>query len=158
MIGVIGQRLQEDVGGLQVAVSDRLAVGEGQPAQHLADDIESARWRYGPFVDQLREGVPLQQLHHQVRHTAVNPEVGDREEVGVRQHGERPRLALELATPLGRRGRALLQHLDRHEPIELHLPALVDHTDAAGAQPRQHLIASVQGPTDERISYGRRWE
>ena len=38
------------------------------------------------------------------------------------------------------------------------MPALVDDTDAADAQLRQHLIASVQGPTDERIRYGRRWE
>jgi hypothetical protein len=43
VIGVLGQRLQEDVGGLQVAVSDPQAVGEGQPAQRLADDVESAR-------------------------------------------------------------------------------------------------------------------
>jgi hypothetical protein len=42
VIGVLGQRLQEDVGGLQVAVSDRQAVGEGQPAQRLADDVERA--------------------------------------------------------------------------------------------------------------------
>ena len=158
VIGVIGQRLQEDVGGLQVAVSDHLAVGEGQPAQRLADDVESARRRHGPFVDQIRQRLPLQQLHHQVRHIAVDPKVGDRDDVGVRQRREHPRLALETATPLGRLGRALLQHLDRHQPIELHLPALVDHTDAADAQPRQHFIASVQGPTDERIRYGRRWE
>ena len=43
VIGVIGQCLQEDVGGLQIAVSDPLAVGLGQPAQRLADDVESAR-------------------------------------------------------------------------------------------------------------------
>src|SRR6185312_10109947 len=82
----------------------------------------------------------------------------DRDDVGVRQRREHPRLALETATPLGRRGRVLLQHLDRHQPIELHVPAPVDDTDAAGAQPRQHLIASVEGPTDEGIGYGLRGE
>ena len=158
VIGVIGQRLQEDVRGLQIAMSDPLAVGDGQPAQHLADDVESASRRHGPFADQLRQRLPRKQLHHQVRHTAVDPKVGERDDVGVRQRRERPRLALETATPLGRRGRALRQHLDRHQPIELHLPALVDNADAADAQPCQHLIASVQGPTDERIRYGRGWK
>jgi hypothetical protein len=124
----------------------------------LADDIERARRRNRPFVDQIRERFPLQQLHHQVRRIAVDPEVSDRHDVGVRQRRERPRLALETATPLGRRGRALLQHLDRHRPIELQLPALVDHADAAGAQPRQHFVASIQGPAYERISYRGRWE
>ena len=158
VIGLIGQRLQEDVGGLQVAVSDHLVVGEGERAQRLADDVERARQRHGPFVHQIRQRLPLQQLHHQVRHIAVDPKVDDRDDAGVRQRREHPPLALETATPLGRLGRALLQHLDRHQPIELDVPAPVDHTDAADAQPRQHLVASAQGPTDERIRYGRRWE
>src|SRR5689334_3277503 len=51
-----------------------------------------------------------------------------------------------------------MKHLDRHHPIELQLPALVDHAGAAGAQPRHHFIASAQRPADERIRYGRRWE
>jgi hypothetical protein len=158
VIGLAGQRLQEDVRGREIAVNDPLAVGEVQPAQRLADDVERAPRRHGPFVDQIRQRLPLEELHHQVRHTAVDPKVGDRDDVGVRRRRERPRLALETATPLGRRGRALLQHLDRHQPIELDVPALVDHADAADAQARQHLIASAQGPTDERISYGLRWE
>src|SRR5262249_40859784 len=102
----------------------------------------------------------LQELHHQVGDTGVtvDPRVRDGDDVRVRQRRESARLALESAAPLGRRGRALLQHLDRHQPIELHLPALIDHTDPAGAQPRQHVIASVQGPPDERIRYGCRRE
>ena len=152
VIGVIGQRLQEDVGGLQIAMSDRLVVSGGQRPQRLADDVERARRRHGPFADQIRQRLPRKQLHHQVRHTAVDPKGGERDDVRVRERRERPRLALETATPLGRRGRALRQHLDRHQAIELHLPAPVDHADAAGAQRCQHLIASIQGPTDERIS------
>ena len=59
VIGLIGQRLQEDVGGLQVAVSDHLVVGEGQRAQRLADDVERAGQRHGPFVEQIRQGFLL---------------------------------------------------------------------------------------------------
>ena len=101
MIGVIGQCLQEDVGGFQIAVSDPLAVGLGQPAQRLADDVQYARGgETGPFVDQIGQRLSLQQLRHQIRHAAVDPEVRDRDDVGVRQRGQRPRLPLETPTPL----------------------------------------------------------
>jgi hypothetical protein len=48
VIGLVWQRLKEHVRGFQIAVDDALAVGEGEPAQNLALDVERPRRRQGP--------------------------------------------------------------------------------------------------------------
>ena len=154
MIGLVGQLLQEDIGRFQIAVDDPLAVREGQPAQRLPDDVQRPPERQRALLDQVPQRLALQELHHQKGHAAVDPEVGHRNDVGVRQRRQRLGLALEPPPPLRDAGRVLVQHLDRHEPPEVRLPPPVHDPHAAFAEAPQHLVAPVQRPSDERIGLG----
>ena len=51
--------------------SDRWSrMGEGQPAQRLADDARARAGRHGPFVNAIGQRLPLQQLQRRVRRVA----------------------------------------------------------------------------------------
>ena len=143
VIGLVRQLLQEHVGGFQIAVDDPLAVREGQPAQRLAGDVQRPPQRQRPFLDQLRQRLALQQLHHQKRHAAVDSGIGHRDDVGVGQRRQRLRLPLETPAPLRDGGRVLVQHLDRHEPAELR-PA------APGRRPPRRLRRGAPAPRNVR--------
>ena len=151
MIGLVRQLLQEDVGGLQIAVNDPLAVSEGQPAQQLARDVQRPPERQRSFLEQVRQRLALEQLHHQKRHAVVDSGIRHRNDVRVGQRRQRPRLPLETPAPLRDGGRILVQHLDRHLPAEVDLPRAVHDPHAAFAEAAQHLVTTVQLPPDERI-------
>jgi hypothetical protein len=44
-----------------------------------------------------------------------------------------------------------VEHLDRHEPVELRLPPLVDDAHAAFTEAPEHLVTSVERPPDQRV-------
>ena len=151
VIRLVRQLLQEHVGGFQIAVDDPLAVREGQPAQRLPDDVQRPPERQRSFLEQRPQRLALQELHHQKRHAAVDSEIGHRNDVGMGQRRQRLGLPLETAAPLRDAGRILVEHLDRHEPPEVRLSPPVDDPHAAFAEAPEHLVASVQRPSNERI-------
>ena len=153
MIRLVRQLLQEHVGRFQIAVDDPLAVREGEPAQRLPDDVQRPRERQRPwrFLDQVVQRLALQELHHQKRHAAVDPEIRHRDDVGMRQRRQRLRLPLEPPSPLRDAGGILMKHLDRHESPQVRLPPSVDDPHTAFAETPQHLVAGIQDPPDERI-------
>ena len=151
VVGMLRQRLEEHVAGLQIAVDDSLDVREGEHAQRLAGDVQRSPERQPSFLDQSLQRLALQQLHHQEQHAVVDSEVRDRNDVGMGQRGQRDRLPLETAAPLRAGGRVLVEHLDRNKSAEVGLPTPVDNARAALAEALQHLVASVQLPPDERI-------
>jgi len=59
------------------------------------------------------------------------------------------------AVQFGHRRRAVVL-LSIRQPIDLAIIPVELLTQLT--KPREHVIASVQGPTDERIRYGRGWE
>ena len=117
VIVLVRQRLQEHVGGFQIAVDDSLAVSEGHPAQRLARDVQRPPQRQRSFLDEVVQRPALQELHHQIRHAAVDAGIRHRDDIGVGQRRQRPRLPREPLAPLRAGGRVRVQHLDRHEPV-----------------------------------------
>ena len=151
MVRLVRQLLEEHVRGLQIAVDDPLAVREAEPAQYLAPDVQRPPQRQRSFLDQLRERLALQQLHHQKRHAAVDAGIRHRDDVRVRERRQRPRLPLEALAPLRDGGRVAVQHLDRHEPTELDLPPPVHDPHPARSEAPQHLVTAIQRASDQRI-------
>ena len=131
-----------------------LPCAKASPRSSLAGDVQRPPERQRPFLDQLPQRLALQELHHQIRHAAVDAGVRHRDDVGVREHRQRPRLALEAPAPLRDDGRVLVQHLDRHEPAELLLLRPVHDAHTALAEAAHHLVAPGQRPSEKRIGYG----
>ncbi len=148
VIFVVRQRLQEHVGGFQIAMDDSSVVSEGKTAQRLGDDVERLPERQWPFCNEIRERSALQELHHQIRNAAVDARVRHRNDVGVGKRRQRPGLTIEPLAPFRDGGRLLMQHLDRYEPVELRLPAPVDDPDdrprRGAPAPRNARQGSVQ--------------
>jgi hypothetical protein len=69
-------------------------------------------------------------------------DVVERQDVRVRQRGDRLRLALEASERVGVAGDALGQHLDRHFPLEPRVACPVDLAHPAGAERRDDLVRS----------------
>ena len=93
----------EQVGRLDVAVDDAAAVRGVERLGDLDREVEHPRGRQRSFFDQLLDGPPFEQLHHDERLPVVLAELVDRADVRVLQGGGEPRLALEARQPLASR-------------------------------------------------------
>ncbi len=86
----------------------------------------------------------MHQLHGDERLVADAADVVDRDDVGVRQPGHRPRLAEQPRARLRtHRSLRLSDHLERDAAIQLRVIGLVDDPHAARAQLAHQLIATV---------------
>ena len=140
--------VDEDVGGLDVAVHDAGLVRVGQPGQDLHDD------RHLPVVGHRRrrshrllEVLPLEQLHGDVgRAVGVGAEVEDRDHVGVGhlRHGLGfPREALDQ---LGVVGNLRHHDLEGHVALEDGVVGEVHHSHRALAdRPDDLVLADASG-------------
>jgi hypothetical protein len=148
---------EEDVGGLQVAVDDALAVRE---RQRVADRFRDASQpghvhRTAGLAGSgghVRQARALEQLHDEVRpDVRLLAEVGHLDDVRVAQAAGRAGLALEAAGDgrVAHQGRP--QHLDgegRRQPLVLRT---VDGAEAATADGLQQPVASTEQRPDERV-------
>ena len=78
--------VDEDVGGLQVAVDHALPVRVGEPVEHLADDLPGvleAVLRH--LLEVVRERLAVHQLHHDAGEVLGLDEVVDRGDARVRE-------------------------------------------------------------------------
>jgi hypothetical protein len=127
----------------EISMDDPLAVGEGQPSQHLTGDVERPSGRQWPPGEQVREGLPEQQLHHQVGRARGHPGVGHRDDVRVGEHRQGLGLALEALARLRLSRRALLEDLDGDVASELPVVAPVDHAHPTSPDARLNLVPSL---------------
>ena len=128
----------EDVGRLEVAMHDALAVAVRHGITDLAEQADPPPNRQGP-----RGGEPgdragaIHELHHEERHPAERGRSGaagvDVRDMGVPQAGQRLGFPQQ---PLMRRRRngPLANHLHRNRPPRSVLPGFVDPAHAAGRQ------------------------
>ena len=70
----------------------------------------------------------------------------DLHDVRVLQLGHRLRLGAEAGQLLRAGVVARQDHLQGDDPVQLHLPGLVDHAHAAAAQLAEDLVAGHDGP------------
>ena len=147
MDGVGGRIDQEDVPRLQVPVHDALLMDPGQGAGGLVQQLRHLLRRQGATPLQARRQLlPLEELHHHVRLTALQlVEVGDGDNVRVAQAGDDLGLHHEAGARGGVLHHGLVQHLDR-EPLlgQAHMLRLVHLAHPAPGHEAADPVGLVQ--------------
>ncbi len=91
------------------------------------------RRQFAQLLDDLRQGLPIDELHGVIMNTAVTADCVDRHYLIMVQLGSGLSLILEaLELPGVQRG-SERQHLEGNPPVERELVRFVDHTHAAPA-------------------------
>ena len=121
-------------------MDDALRVGGAQPVRDLRAEVERAAQRQPSPREQRVERRAVEELGHDVRETALDADVEDRDDVGMVECGRSPSLLLESAQAIGVVGHLGRQHLDRDLAIEALVVGAVDLAHAAGTQWRDDLV------------------
>ena len=111
--------------------------------ERLADlhgEVHHLLGRQRPFLDQLLDRPPFEQLHHDERLAVVFAELVNGTDVRVLQRRRQAGLALESGQPLGRRDRLGAQQLDRDLAAKLEVLGAIDDSHAALAEGVQQAI------------------
>ena len=104
-------------------------------------------------VELLLQAAAAAELQREERLALVLADLVDLHDVGMLQARDGLRLGLE-AGQVRRAGVAARQdHLQRHQPIQLRLPRLVDHAHAAAAQLAEDLVARRRSWPPVRARY-----
>jgi hypothetical protein len=143
--------VRDDVGGLQVAMDDAVAMGEMERgAQRRHDRLHVVERQSAALADFLLDAAAVQQLHHQERTIGlVGVEVEDRDDVGVAQAGTRPALAHE---PLDRTRTGVVgaDDLDGDLVAKQQAPRPVDGAHAAFGERGEDLVPAVKDLPDRQ--------
>ncbi len=130
----------EQVGRLDVPVNDAAAMRRVERLAHLPGKVQHPRGRQRSFFDQLLEGAPFEQLHHDERLAVVFAELVNRTDVRVLQRRRQAGLALESGQPFGRRDRLGAQQLDGDLAAKLEVFGAIDDSHATLAEGVQQAI------------------
>ncbi len=142
--------VEEEVGGLDVAVHEPAVVGVVQRLGDLASDERRLGGRQvGTTIEEGAQRPAAQQLDHHERETVVLPPVVDGHDVGVVQRGGELRLGLEAAHEPGVVAEPGLEDLDGDAASEPDVVGQVDPPARARADRRQQPIAGDEHPADE---------
>ena len=136
---------QKDVLGLDVAVDDPLLVGSREPLRNLPGDVERPPRRERAVRHGHPERLALEELADGEPEAALVADVEEREDVGMREGGNRLRLGREARERLGVARQLLGQHLDRDLALEPRVPRAVDLAHAAGAERGNDLVRAEPG-------------
>ena len=129
-----------DVPGLEVSMDDPRPVGAVERVGDLDPVAEHVRDGERAALEARRQRLPLQQLHDQVVHAVLVPDVVERADVGVVERRSGAGFALEARLELGGIGERLGEHLDRHLPVEAGVPRAIDLAHAACSERRHDFI------------------
>ena len=134
--------LDEDVGGLDVAVDDARLVRVGEPSEHLHDHRHLALERHRRrLAHGLLEVLALQELHRDERRAVgVIAEVEDHHHVRVGHLGDRPRLALEADLQLRVVGDLGDHDLEGHVAVEHGVVGQVNLAHGALAEGTEDVV------------------
>ena len=130
--------VHQDVGGLQIAMHDPLAMRRGQCLRDLHRQPHRIGHGHGPLQD-----LALDVLHHQV----IRPDVVELADMWMIQRGDGTSLVLE---PLGVLGP---EALDGHDTIDPRVTGLPHFAHAARAEGRDELVGAKWGAGAPRRSW-----
>ena len=129
-----------DVPGLDVAVDDAARVRLGEPVENLRSDANGFLDRHGPTFDPFPKSLPVTVGHGDERPTVFGlADLVDRADVGVIQSGRGPGFPQKASLGSLFSAEVRRQELQRHEPVQLEVPGLVDHSHTALAEALEDL-------------------
>jgi hypothetical protein len=102
------------------------------------------------------QGLPFEQLEHEVGTAVVDPEIMNREDVGVVELSRRPRFLLEAMEPPRFRCEGSRQHLDGDRAADPRVAGAIDLRKPSASERLEELVTSQQGPDGKRHGVGRR--
>jgi len=132
----------EEVLRLQVAVDDSLLVGGGETPRDLKRVVHGLLRRNGAREELLAQRLTFQKLRDRIRDAPIRAEVEDREDIGMREGGDRFCLALEPRQRVRIGGDRRWKNLDRHVAIELPIPGAVDLAHPTRAERREDFVGA----------------
>ena len=138
--------LQDDVGGLEIAVDDAPLVRGLECQRDLPGDRECFGDRQRPALQALGERRAFDELEHQGGDPGRLLEPVDRADVRMIERGQRSRFPRKTAAAFGITGEPRGQDLDRHVPPELRIVGAIDLSHAAGAERRQDGVGPQVPP------------
>jgi hypothetical protein len=132
--------------------NDAEIVGARERGAHLLEDVDAPRERHGPPRELGRERRADEVLHDEVELALFGlADVVDVDDVGVIDAVGRPRLTqhprpeVRLAAQIG------ANQLERHDPVDEHVPGSIDDPHAALAEPSLELVAPGDDLAEHRI-------
>ena len=115
-------------------MDDAPGVGGGHGPGQGQGDLEEAVEGHAAGLDELRQGLAVDELHGEEGRALGLVDGVDGDDVGVAQGGDSLGLALEEGPALRVVDGALRQELDGHVPLELEVAGLPDDAHAAFAE------------------------
>ena len=128
------QGVQEDVGGLDVAVEDALVMGVLQGIADLLDDLDRLAGGERGVADEFLEVGAVHELHEEVEQVIPLAEVEDGDDVGMLEPCQGLRFTLEAQGEVGVMLRGAGEDLERHIAIEPGLPGVIHGTHASSSE------------------------
>ncbi len=140
MVGTVGSSagVEQDVGGLDVAMHETACVGRIQGARQLREDTDRFGRIQAAMSESLVEVSPLDVAHRDVEDVFGRPSLVDRDDVRVVDGSGQLRLAQEAVTERSILGEPGSQHLERDHTLESQFLGQVD--DAHPAPPSSDSI------------------
>ena len=135
-------RVNQDVGGLQVAMQDAALMGV---VDRLGDGLEitgRAPGRQRLVAHQPRQALPLDVVHHEEVPALVDAHLVDGDDVRMVQTRRRNGLGAEPLDQVRTGARPEGHHLDRDHAVQAALPGAIDHAHAAAADLLQQFVVA----------------
>lgn len=119
-----------------------MGVGRRQALRRLGDVAERLAERDRTALEELAEGLPLEQFHHDERRALVRPQVVNGADVWVAERPSRAGFLLEAANPLGVAGTLARDDLEGDVTVQPVVAASIDLSHAARADGCEDLVGT----------------
>src|SRR5262245_44165438 len=143
-------RCQHDVGRLEVAMDDALAVRGVEPAGELHPETQDLLERQRAAEQPVRERLASEVFHHEEVHAVLLADVVQGADVWMTQAGDRAGFAAEPFVPRGIAGDVGGKDLDGDRAVEARVARAIHLAHAARPERRDGFIRAAAGASCER--------
>ena len=122
----------------------------GQSAGNLHCDLDRLLDRQRALLKFIAHGPAIEQLGNDVDLTAAGARVMNRENVWMRERGDRFSLSLEPRAPIRIGGKRRWQNFDRDVAVEARVPGAIDLTHAARTEWAEDFVRAEASTGTQR--------
>ena len=135
-------RGEHHVSRLEVSVHDPLLVCPVDRASNGSGNLHCLFKGKRPSLEPVKEGLPVEELHHQEIDVTLVTHVVESADIRMRQLRNRACLLLEPCAKIGITSKSLRQHLDRDRASEPDVSRSIDLSHAAFADGLEDFVVS----------------